>query len=342
MTNQEVAGFCRSLSLLMQAGIGLSDGVFLMAREESLKQQDLLQKLGEKLDQGLSLSTAMNESEGFPAYATGMVRVGEKTGRLEESLFALAEYYEDRCRISRMLRSALMFPTMIMLLMLVVIGVLLIKVLPVFDQVYVSLGSKLTGVAGWLLQLGEVLKDCLPVLLAVLALAAIVVFLFSCWDPFRQGILAVWRKWLGDKGVFAKFNNAQFARALAMGLSSGLPLEETVSMAGLLLAQVPGASKRCHKCARMLQEGASLSEALGEPGFLSASSCRMLAVGIKGGNGDRVMTEIGDRMMEEATWALESAVSKVEPAMVLIASVLVGVILLSVMLPLTNIMSSIG
>ena len=63
---------------------------------------------------------------------------------------------------------------------------------------------------------------------------------------------------------------------------------------------------------------------------------------MRGGNGDRVMTEVADRMMEDAGLALDNAVAKVEPAMVLAASVIVGMILLAVMLPLANIMASIG
>lgn len=342
LSHQETAWFCRSLALLIQAGIGLGDGIFLMAEEEEGQSQNFLNQLGSRLDQGLQLSETLEESGVFPGYVIGMVQVGERTGRMEQSLMSLAAYYEDRCRINRMMRSALAYPSMILLLMLAVIAVLLIKVLPVFDQVYVSLGSRLTGVAAGLLHLGQFLEAVLPVLLGLLTLGAVLVLLFSCWSAFREGVLSVWRRRFGDRGVSGKFNNAQFARALAMGLSSGLPLEESVDLAQMLLADIPDADSRCRKCAGLLKEGASLADALGNSGFLPAASCRMLTVGLRGGNGDQVMTQIADRLMEDAGQALEDGVSRVEPAMVLIASLLVGVILLSVMLPLTNIMSSIG
>lgn len=342
LSYQEVAGFCRNLYLLVQAGIGLGDAVFLIAEEEEGQFQRILNGLGERLDQGAVLSDAMEQCDVFPAYVTGMLKVGEQTGRMEEALLALAVYYEDRSRISRMMRSALTFPAMIMLLMLAVIAVLLMKVLPVFDRVYVSLGSRLTGVAAGLLHLGGFLEASLPVLLVLLAAVAVCVLLFTCWTPFREAVLAVWQTRFGDKGVSAKFNNAQFARALAMGLTSGLTLEESVDLAQMLLADIPGAAKRCEQCAQMLREGVSLAEALGSSGFLPAASCRMLTVGMRGGNGDQVMTEIADRLMEDAELALERSVAKVEPAMVLTASLLVGIILLAVMLPLANIMSSIG
>lgn len=342
LSHQEIAGFCRNLSLLLQAGISQSDGVFLIAEGEEEGFRNILTGIGEQLDQGTSLSVAVENSGVFPVYVTGMIQVGEQSGRVEEALLALAVYYEDRSRFTRMVKNALAYPAMILFLMLAVIAVLLIKVMPVFDEVYASLGSGLTGVAAGLLQLGEWLKAALPVLLILLAVVVIVVLLFSWCTTFREALLAGWRKFFGDRGLSAQFHNAQFARALSMGLNSGLALEESIQLARMLFADVPAGAARCEKCIKMLQEGFSLAETLRDCGFLSAASCRMLTVGIKGGNGDKVMTEIADRLMEEAGIALEKTVSRIEPAMVLLASGLVGAILLAVMLPLANIMSAIG
>lgn len=343
LTNQENAGLCRGLSLMLHAGIPLSDGAYLLAQEEQGQyQQQQLTALGQKLDEGMLLSSAMEEIGAFPDYVTGMVRIGERTGRMEEALNSLSAYYEERHRTNKRLRSALAYPSMILLLMLAVIAVLLIKVLPVFDEVYASLGSRLTGAAAGLLHLGQALETALPVLLALLAAAVIAVLLFSCWAPFRKKCTDFAQKHFGDRGISRKFNNARFARALAMGLKSGLPLEESIELAKMLLSDVPGAAKRCEVCAAKLSEGASLSEAMDEAGLLPAASCRMLTVGLRGGNGDQVMEEIAHALMEDASDALEAGISRVEPAMVLTASALVGAILLSVMLPLMNIMSSMG
>ena len=136
--------------------------------------------------------------------------------------------------------------------------------------------------------------------------------------------------------------NANFARALAMGIGSGLPLEDAVEQAGKLLADIPAAASRCQCCVRLLHSGAQLSDAMGQSGFLGSAESRMLALGLRQGNGDKVMADLADRLMEQADEALENAVAKIEPAMVLLASVLVGAILLTVMLPLMNIMAAIG
>lgn len=342
LSHPDIAGLCQGLALQLHAGIRLGDGLFLLAQEETGPARALLDEMGRQLDEGGSLSAAVEKSEAFPAYVADMVRVGERTGRLEEALEALSAYYRERERMERQVRNALTYPSIILLLMLVVVGMLLVKVLPVFDAVYASIGGHLTGAAGGLLYLGQILSGMMPALWVLLAVAACGTLLLSCKRDLREKVLDIWRKHWGDKGIAARFNNARFARALAMGLSSGLALEEAVELASRLLENIPGAAARCHQCARLLEEGSGLGEALGSTGLLPLVSCRMLTLGFRSGSGDRVMEEIAQSLMDEANEALEDRVAKVEPAMVLTASLLVGVILLSVMLPLMNIMSSIG
>ena len=109
-----------------------------------------------------------------------------------------------------------------------------------------------------------------------------------------------------------------------------------------LLSNVPGAAARCSECARKMNEGASLVDAMGAAELLSPAQARLFAAGMYSGNGDEVLAEIADRVQEEASDALENVVSKVEPSIVLVVSLLVGLILLSVMMPLMSIMSTIG
>ena len=216
------------------------------------------------------------------------------------------------------------------------------KVLPVFDSVYASLGSRLTGIAGGLLELGQILQKLLPVLLIVLLTAVTAAVILALSHPLREKCALFLSRRFGDRGVSRMYNNARFARAMAMGLSSGLTLEETLNLAKLLLDSIPGAAARCGQCADALAEGASLAEAMGKAGLLDAYRCRLLSVGLRGGNADRVMEKIADDLAEEAAFSLERSISKIEPAMVLSASLLVGAILLPVMLPLMNILSTLG
>ena len=338
ISNDDIASLCLELSLLLHAGVSTGDALSLLAEEGD--RGGVLKAMAEQVDSGETLSAALRESGAFPTYVCGLVEVGERTGRTEEALSALSRYYEDRVRLARRVRSALLYPAVMLALMLVVIGVLLVKVLPIFDDVYASLGGRLTGVAAGLLTLGRWLEGAMPVLFAVLVVVAAAVLLFTLAQPLRQRVLSLWQRSRGDSGVSRKLNNARLAQALAMGMASGLPLEEALGLSAGLVEG--GARRRCEDCRKRLDNGEALSAALKASGLLPASQSRLLELGQRGGAGDASMEKIARDLSEEGEAALDALVSRVEPALVLVCSVLVGLILLSVMLPLMHIMSAIG
>ena len=338
ISNDDIASLCLELSLLLHAGVSTGDALSLLAEEGD--RRGMLKAMAEQVDSGETLSAALRESGAFPTYVCGLVEVGERTGRTEEALSALSRYYEDRVRLARRVRSALLYPAVMLALMLVVIGVLLVKVLPIFDDVYASLGGRLTGVAAGLLTLGRWLEGAMPVLFAVLAAVAALVLLFTAVGPLRRGILSLWHRTRGDKGVSRKLNNARLAQALAMGMASGLPVDEAVELSANLMEG--GAKKRCESCRKRLGGGESLGDALKKSGLLPARQSRLLELGQRSGAGDASMEKIARDLSEEGEAALDALVGRVEPALVLVCSVLVGLILLSVMLPLMHIMSAIG
>lgn len=339
----DIANLCQELSMLLHAGISVADGLALLADgEEDPNRKALFVQLSDLADSGVPLSEVLQETGVFPAYMVGLVSMGERSGRLEESLTALWHYYESRDRLDRQVRSALLHPSVMLMLMLVVIVVLLTRVLPVFEDVYASLGGQLTGMAAGLLTLGMGLNKAMPVLCALLAVICVFLAAFSVSGQFRKILLTLWRQHRGDRGISHRLNEAHFAQAMAMGLGSGLPLEESLSLTEVLLQDVAEARDRCGKCRELLESGESLVDALRRSNVLPASACRLLALGIQGGTGDDAMEEIAHRLTEEADQAMEERVALVEPALVLGTSVLVGAILLSVMLPLMNIMTVIG
>ena len=343
LSNQTLMDLCGGLALLLHAGVGTADGLDLLGQQqEEPALAQLLADLARRVDDGASLAQALEDSRRFPHYLCALTEVGEAAGRTEEALNALARHYESRMSLDRRLRSALLYPCILMLIMLGVIVVLLTKVLPVFDQVYAGLGGSLTGVAGGMLALGRVLDRGMPVLCLLLAAAGVFLVLFSLSESFRQGLVSRWRRRFGDRGVSRKISDGRFAQALSMGMASGLPLEDALTQAADLLEDVPGAQARCRDCLDRLDRGDELAQAVRQSEVLPPAECRLLALGLRSGSGDRVMEDIARRLGQAGEDALEDRVSQVEPALVGVTSVLVGIILLSVMLPLMHIMSAIG
>ena len=342
ITHEAISSLCLELSLLLNAGLGSGDALAMIAEESDSEYKELLKEMGQKVDEGMPLSAAMKSTDRFPVYVSGLVEVGEHAGHTVEALAALSRYYEYRVRLDRKIRTSLLYPAVMLLLMLVVIGVLLVKVLPIFDDVYQSMGARLTGVAGGLLNLGQWLGGIMPILWGILAILTIFLAAFAVVESFRARILAYWKKAHGDKGLSRMMNTARIAQALSMGMSSGMSLEESVSLAAGMMEDVAGAVERCMDCRERLEQGEAQGSALRESGILPSYFCRLLELGMKSGAGDASMEKIANDISEESDAALEEMVNRVEPAMVLVCSILVGLILLSVMLPLMRIMTLIG
>ena len=342
LSNGEITVLLRGLSLLLHSGVYVADGMNIMAEDEEGELRGVISGMAEALDNGDSLYNAMELSGAFPAYVTGMVKVGEYTGRLEEALTALADYYEQREFMNNRIKNAIVYPSVLLLIIMVVMVAMLVKVMPVFNEVYASLGGRLTGAALWLLKLGQVLESIMPVLCILLGIAVAVLLVFMFSEKTREKAGAWCSRHFGDRGVFYVVNSSHFAQALTMGLKSGLVIEDAVLLAAELMKDSPEAEKRYRSCAEALAGGADLAEAFKTARALPAYACRMVELGARSGNTDETMEKISGRLIEEAEQAIEEKTAMIEPAMVFVAAVLVGGVLLSVMIPLMHIMTAIG
>ena len=343
LTNEDVGALCLSLASLLHAGIGTGDSLALMAQDEETPAfRQMLSDMAKRADEGAALSAAFRMSGCIPGYVCGLLEVGEKVGKTEQTLEALSRHYAGRGRLEKQLRAALLYPSVLLLVMLAVVMSLLMWVLPVFDDVYAQLGGGLTGVAGGLLMLGTALRKMLPALVLTLGLLLAILAAVSFQPDLRQRVTTACRRVWGRRGAAGKIQTARAVQALSLALSSGMTDQEAVELAMLLAGEETPVHQRCRECALYLEQGESLAAALGKAGLLSRSQCRLLEAGVRSGQGERVMAQIADHQLEESEEALEELVSRIEPTLVVITSLLVGVILLTVMLPLMHLMSSIG
>lgn len=340
---EQLGVLCRALGHMYHAGIGAGDAFALLAEDESsAEEKNLLRTMSRQADEGMSLAGIFSETGCFPPYLCNLMLVGERVGRSEETLNALAEYYDGRARLERQLKSALLYPSVLLLVLLAVVFVLLVWVLPVFNDVYARLGSSLTGLAGGLLTLGLMLRKAMPVLGALLALAVCALPAAAAFPAARETLLGMWQRRRGDRGIGRQIHTARFIQALAMGMTGGLTDCEAVELAAHLARGSRGFQLRCDACLAELNSGAGLSTALRESELLSKAQCRLLEVGMRAGKGAQVMEQLALKALEESEWELENLVGRIEPAVVVVMSGLVGAILLSVMLPLMHIMTAIG
>ena len=337
-----LSSFCMELSLCLKAGISLGEGLFMLAQDETDKDlKEMLQGLYDKMDAGTSLEVALEEAGCFPKYLVEMIEIGSKTGRLEAVLKALSAYYMRQVQITRSIKSAVVYPLVLMFMLLLVIGVLITKVLPIFNDVFKELGAEMSPLAVSIMRFGTGVTRYAAVILAVVVAIAIVGVVISAVPSLALKFSNFWSKVTSNRKLSKKIASARFANGMAMTLASGLDTEESLDMVERI-TENPVMLGRIAKCREYIKNGDLFVDAVAKAEIFGSMYCRMLSIGFKTGTADTVMDEIARRSEEEVDENIESVINKVEPTLVIIMSVIVGVILLSVMLPLMSIMTTIG
>lgn len=342
LSNAEIASFCNQTALLFQAGITPAESMqILLSDVKSEKGRELLSEIMTVCRRGEAFHTALASTKVFPDYVLHTIALGEETGNLDVCMLSLASYYEQEVAISESIRNAVSYPLMMITMMLIVIFVLISKVMPVFNQVFIELGSEMTGFAASLLHLGENLNRYSLFVLAVLGFFILLYLLMSKTAYGKRLMLRILSVFPLTRGFYDSVACQRFASGMALCLSSGMDTFTGLDM----VSQVVGSRRMQDKiaaCKDALHAGADLSEALSGSAIFNNLYSQMVAVGFKSGNVDLVLSKIADSYEKNTDKKLQSIISVLEPTLVIILSVIVGLILLSVILPLMGIMSGIG
>ena len=329
-TDQELFHFCEQFSILLHSGISCAEGLSLM-QEDSRTQQgkDFFQSLLNDFEENGSFATALEHSGKFPSSMISYVKIGEETGCLDEVLKSLSRHYEQELEISETIRSAVTYPLLMLVMMAAVIVILLVKVLPVFQQVFRQMGLEMNNFSNGLLNAGNLIShySAAALILVLVLMAGFAVLFFTDRLPFIREIAV-------------STDYARLTQAIAMGLHSGMDHMITLEMAQELISQ-ESVKEKIPKAIHLLEEGALLEDALSESGLFEGMDARLITVGLRAGAADEVMTSLADRYRDSSLNVTGNIISIVEPTIVIIFSLLVGLVLLSVMMPLLGILSEI-
>ncbi len=338
----ELAGLFGQLAMLVRAGVSSAEALEIL-RDDAQAQSEkaLLEALLEPVSRGEPLSLALRETDAFPPYAVNMVEIGEQSGRLDEVLGSLSSYYEREDSLGSMLKSAITYPLMMLGMMLLVILVLSVKVLPIFSQVFTQLGAELPKLAQGAMHLGTALKTGCLLLVLLLAVLLVGTLLLRATEGGRRLLSHLVSMLPTTRRLSLTIASGRFVSALALMLQSAVDPDRSLQLASRLVTH-PALASRVEDCRLRLGGGESFADAVKSAGIFSGAAARMVAVGFKTGSADAVMGRLASRYEEEIDSELSRLVGVVEPTLVIILSVAVGMILLSVMLPLMGIMSSIG
>ena len=342
LSNEEIASFFRQTSMLFTAGIGPRDAMQILLNDsKNEKGKELITQIRDICRKGETFSTALSETGVFPEYVINMIALGEESGKTDTCMNALAEFYEKEQAISESLRGALTYPVVMLVMMLVVIIVLVGKVMPIFQQVFNELGTDMTGIAGSMLRVGQALNNYSIVFLIILAVL-VLFYVFANHTPVGKKLShAFLINFPLTKSFYESVACERFASSLAIAISSGMDTFSGLDMAKKMVEH-PRMAQKIDVCKEKIREGSNFSEALSSAEIFSNLYSQMVSVGFTSGNPDTVLIQIADSYEKQSSKKIQSILSVLEPTLVIILSLIVGMILLSVILPLMGIMSSIG
>lgn len=342
LSNAEIASFCSQIALLLDAGISPADSVNIILNNTSEPSaKKLLTQIRDICQKGDSFHKALAATGMFPDYVVHTIALGEESGKMDDCMESLATYYEKGESIAENIKSAITYPFVMIVMMLAVIFVLISKVMPIFNQVFIELGSEMTGFAASLLQLGTTLNRYSILLLIMISMLFIFYLLFTKTKWGRRCANAFFNTTPLTKGFYEDVACERFANGMALSLSSGMDTFTSLDMVSDLVGNKLMQSKIA-VCKKAIQGGASFPEAVANSGIFNNLYSQMIAVGFKSGRMDTVLTKIADNYEKATDKKIQSIISILEPTLVIILSVIVGMILLSVILPLIGIMTSIG
>lgn len=342
LTHSELISFCRQSALLLRSGISSLEGLTLMAEDTARGEgRQILQDLIHELEQNASLSDALRSVQVFPAYLCSMVELGEQTGRLDDVMESLARHYEREERLSKNIKSAVSYPLAMIAMMIIVIAILLVKVMPIFQQVYAMLGIQMSGMSGALLEFSHSLRNYSAVFLVVILAAVILFFCLFFTEKGRRKLLAFSHHFILTRQISRRIACSRFAGGMSLCLASGLEMDQSLEMSARLIDH-PVVQEQIGKLRQDTARGIPFSEAVSTAGIFPGVYTRMLSIGSRAGASDEVMKQIADQYTEDIEESLDALVSRLEPTLVAILSVAAGMILLSVMLPLMGIMANMG
>ena len=297
--NPELSGFCSQMAMILHSGISPLEGITIMLEDStSDREKDILQQILDTLQETADFSLSLKETGLFPSYLVHMVQIGEETGTLDEVMSALSEHYEREDSIAKSIRNAVTYPMIMIGMMLVVILVLLVKVMPIFNQVFVQLGTEMTGFSGALMHIGNAISRYSVVLVILLAAIAAALF-FGSRTEKGKAVLARFAKHFRFFSSMAQQRaGCRFADVMNLALRSGLTPERGLELAAML-NQDPDFQIKLEACQKQVNEGEDLSHALFSSGILTGTYARLASIGQKTGSMDQVMKQVSDMYQEE-------------------------------------------
>lgn len=332
---QDLVVFTRQLATMIDAGLAMVQSLQALAEQTTNKiMRDLIKDVCSRVEGGDSFSEALvKHPKAFNKLYTCMVSAGERGGLLAEILSRLATYLENAARLRRKVKSSMMYPIVVTVVAIGITIFLLVKVVPVFGEIFTSFGAKLPTPTQYLINLSNFMKSYILLILIAGGGAVYGWLYFIKTKPGRE----FWdarRIRLPIFGSIAhKICLARFTRTFASLIRSGVPILEVLGIVQNTVGNVV-MEKALKTAAGDIERGESISNALAKHPVFPSMIVRMITAGEQTGKIDNMLERISDFLDDEIETILSGLTALIEPILIVFLGVVVGGIVICMFLPI--------
>ena len=337
-----LADFCRQLGTLIKAGVVLIKAIEIIANDESITdyERQLYLRLRDRIVQGVSLSTVMEELEpAFPPLLIFMIRAAETSGTLDTTCLRLAEQYTSEAQLEQTAKNSLTYPKILSVLIVIVVAILFGYVLPQFEDIFATL-PELPLPTRILMAISDFVANKWYILAVVIVLAIIFGKMIVKIPAVRMLIDRI--KVMGKWGKLTKIiYSGRFARTMSSLYSAGIPIHSCIEIAKSTIGN-KYIEAQFDEVEKKVAGGMPLSSALIEvDGFVSKLPAT-IKVGEETGMLGNMLESVADDLDFYSKQALLKLTSYIEPVMIVVMAVAVGFIMISIIYPIYQSYQTIG
>lgn len=340
--SEEISGFCSQVAIMLKSGIGLAEGMDMLEKEmEDESTKHILENIKDRLDQNGSFHGALKKTDAFPEYLVNMVRIGEESGKLEDVMCSMEQYYSRDSIIKESIRNVIAYPTMMFLMIAVILVALVTKILPMFENVFVNLNVEAASTSSKLMNFGMLAGKVVAIFAVVVLVIGLVLYGVYHTQGGKKALKGFVCKFFMTKKTARLLAVGRFVSSMDVMISSGMDAQEAMALSKKIVEH-PVVEKQVENCIEKMSKEETFSNALRDENILTGMQGRMVSVAEKSGLLDDVLGDISQQYDDKIENHMGQFCTKLETALVLSLSIIVGGVLISVMFPMVSIITSIG
>ena len=336
MKYKDLVFFLTQLSTYIKSGIPLTDSIIILENQTKNKlRKDLFKKILYELNTGANFSEALaRQGNVFPKLLINMLKTSELTGNLTEALDDMAAYYKTADSNRKQIISALTYPSVVLIISVAVLTFLLIFIVPKFEGIFSELGSELPGITVFLINASNFLQN--NIIKLVLSLVAIVIIVIAMYRNVKQVRYAF--QWVAMhipviKDVIIYNEVIMFTKTFSSLIRHDVFITDSIEMLGKITNNEIYKSI-IREAVTNLSSGAGLSKAFENKWAFPRIAYEMLVTGEKTGRLGMMMENVAIYYEEEQKNLVQRLKSLIEPVMIILLALIVGVILMAIFIPM--------